>query len=378
MNTIDFLNNSSEKVGFKREVFLDSNVPTDLDNLLFLPIFCDFKYSFIFSSILLNQYKNKTKNSKYLIVCSYPGFSKFFKEADEYWSLYDFKYFKNLYENSFEFENKSKLYIDILRNFNEHYRNVNNSIIFNDYYINGFKEKFWKEYEPTISFPMIPSSAVLGKEFLKLMGENSGYKVFLLPSIYLNSWSEGRNKKVQAQKSFYIDLIKYLKQQNIFPIIWNHPLAYDITNDISNKDCIIINDTDLSKVLSAIRATGCVLDLFNGSSWLAKLARTPCLKFDERTRYFNTKENELSDFTYIETPTKLILGFMNSIIYGNNKSWENDIFINIKNNIFDFISLLDRDSWTTTSELTRKVNLLNVNNKKTKKFGTRFIKISKE
>jgi|688.fasta_scaffold00614_71 hypothetical protein len=380
MNTINFLNVSSERIGFKREVFFDSKVPTDLDNLLFIPIFCDFKHSFIFSSILFDHYKNKTKNSKYIIVCSYPGFSHLFKEADEYWSLSDFKFFKNIYENSNEFENKSKTYLELLRSFNENYRNVINSSTFNLYYKNGFKEKFWKEYEDIIlNFPMIPSSAILGKDTLRSINENSGYKVFLHPSIYLNSWADGRNIKVRSNKDFYIELIKYLKSENIFPVIWNHPTGFDLTNEFTNKtDCIFVNEYDISKVLSSIRLTGCTLDLFNDLSWLSKLSRTPSLIFDERTRYFNTKENELYNYTAIETPNKIQFYFTNSIVNGNLSSWKNDIFVNIKNNLMNFLPYLDRDTWNTTSEFNKKVIIEDVRKIKNKKFGTRFIKIPKE
>lgn len=380
MNVVNFLNISSERTGFKREVFFDSKVPTDLDNLLFVPIFCDFKYSFLFSSILFDHYKNKVKSSKYIIACSYPGFAHLFKHADEFWSLSDFKFLKNIYENSYEFENKSKTYLELLRNFNENYRNVINSNIFNSYYENGFKDKFWKDFKDLIlDFPMIPSSAILGKDTLRLINENSGYKIFIFPSIYLNSWSSGRSSKIQAKKEFYIELIKYLKNENIFPVVWNSPMGFDLTNEFTNQiDCIFINEYDISKVLSSMRLTGCVLDLFNGVSWFAKLARTPSLIFDERTRYFNTKENELHNFTKIETPNKINYYFANSIANGDISSWKDDIFINIKNNIMNFVPFLDRDSWNTTTEFNKHVLVNEVRKIKNKKFGTRFIKIPKE
>jgi hypothetical protein len=111
---------------------------------------------------------------------------------------------------------------------------------------------------------------------------------------------------------------------------------------------------------------------------MAKLSRTPSLIFDERTRYFNTKENELHNFTSIETPNKIHFYFTNSIVNGNLSSWKKDIFVNIKNNLMDFLPFLDRDTWNTTSEFTKKVIISDVRKIKNKKFGTRFIKIPKE
>lgn len=377
MNSIDFLNYSSQRVGFKREVFIDENVPTDVDNFLFVPIFSDFKHSFIFSSILLDKYKNKTKNSKYIIVCSYPGFSSLFKDADEYWSLSDFKNFKNLFEYSQGFLNKSKTYLDIIRNFNENYRNVINSDFFNCYYNNGFKEKFWTEYDNLfLRFPMISSSAVLGKEVLRTVNESHGYKVFIFPSIYLNSWNQGKNVKLYSQKQFYVELIKYLKSDNIFPVVWNHPLGHDLTNEFSNhSDCLFINEFELSKVLSSIRMTGCNLDLFSGTNWLAKIARTPSLTFDERSKFYGTKENELVDLSLIETPNKFVFNFVNSVVNGSIKSWKEDIFLNIKNNLLNFTPYLDRESWASTAETDKEVSIENFKKRKIKRLGTKFIKI---
>lgn len=380
MNIINFLNDSAERIGFKREVFIDSKVPTDLNDFLFIPIFCDFKHSFIFSSMLLDHYINKVKNSKYTIVCSYPGFSTLFKNSNEYWSLSDFKFYKTLYENAIDFDNKSKIYTDLLRGFNENYRNVVNSNIFNNYYNIGFKESFWKDFKDLIiNFPMIPSSAILGKDMLRFVNENSGYKVFIFPSTHINSWNSGKCIKNQVKKEFYIELIKYLKKENVFPVVWNHALGFDLTNEFTNQvDCVFINEYDMSKVLSAMRLTGCVLDLFNNISWLSKLSRTPSLVFDERTRYFNTKDNELYDFTKIETPSKIHFYFSNSISNGDVNSWNKDIFVNIKNNLLDFIPYLDRDSWTTTTEFNKHVFVDTVRKNKNKKLGTRFVKIPKE
>lgn len=155
---------------------------------------------------------------------------------------------------------------------------------------------------------MIPSSAILGKEVLRCINENSGYKVFIFPSLFLNSWQSGRDTRIQVQKHFYVELIKFLKSNGIFPVIWNHSLGYDLTDEFNNySDCLFINDHDLSKVLSLIRLTGCSLDLFNGVGWLSKLARTPSLIFSERSRFFNSGDAEMFDITSIETQIELFL-----------------------------------------------------------------------
>jgi len=379
-SVIDFLNRTSNKIGFKREVYNDADVPTDLDNLIIVPVFSDFKHSYVLSTLLLDGFKNKIKGSKYLITCSYPGFSHLFKKSNEFWSFTDFQYFKNIFENSNGFENTSSFQTNTIRSLNENFRNLVDSSIFCDYYNNGFKNSFWKQYsELNLYYPMVPSSAVLGKDFLRLTNENSGYKVFIFPSLYLNSWNSGRVIRIPAQKEFYVELIKYLKNENIFPVIWNHPLGFDLTEDFKDgTDCLFLNEYDMSKVSSAMRLTGCVLDLFSGVSWLANLARTPCVVFDERNKYFNTKEYELADISRTETPSKISFSFVNSVASGNKDSWNNDIFKNIKNEITDFIPFLDRDAWATTSEFDKISSIHSIRKIHNRKFGTRFIKIPKE
>jgi hypothetical protein len=379
-SVIDFLNRTSNKIGFKREVYNDADVPTDLDNLIIVPVFADFKYSFLLSTLLLDGFKNKIKGSKYLIVCSYPGFSHLFKKSNEFWSFTDFQYFKNVFENSNCFENTSFFQTNITRSLNENFRNVVDSDEFGNYYKNGFKDNFWKQYSELNSYyPMVPSSAVLGKDFLRLINEHSGYKVFIFPSLYLNSWNSGRVTKLNAKREFYVELINYLKNENIFPVIWNHQLGFDLTEDFKDgTDCLFLNEYDISKVLSAMRLTGCAIDLFSGVSWLANLARTPCVVFDERNKHFNTKEYELFDISKMETPSKLVFSFVNSIANGNKDSWHNDMFKSIKNDITNFVPFLDRDTWTTTSEFNKITSIHSIRKIHNRKFGTRFIKIPKE
>lgn len=378
-SVVDFLNRTSNKIGLKREVYNDADVPTDFDNLVVAPVFADFKHSFVLSTLLLDGFKNKIKGSKYLITCSYPGFSHLFKKSNEHWSLSDFQYFKNIFENSNGFENTSSFQTNIIRGLNENFRNLITPDTFGDYYKNGIKDSFWKQYSQlNLYYPMVPSSAVLGKDFLRLINEHSGYKIFIFPSLYLNSWNSGKVVKINAQREFYVELIKYLKSENIFPVVLNHQLGFDLTEEFKNGiDCLFLNEYDIAKVLSAMRLTGCVLDLFSGISWLANLARTPCVVFDERNKYFNTKEYELVDITRMETPSKFIFSFVNSVASGNKDSWHRDIFKNIKNDVLNFLPFLDRDTWTTTSEFNKAVSIHSIRKMHNKKFGTRFIKIPK-
>ena len=377
---IDFLNRTSEKIGFKREKFDDSNTPTDLDDLLVVPFFNDFKYSHILSSFVLKNYLNKLKSSKYVIACSYPGFSQLFPYVDEFWSLSDFANFKKLYENSDGFQNKSTNFNNILRNLNENFRNVLNPQTFDQFYSNGFTDDYYKSFGKSFNvfYPMVPSSAVLGKEFLKVINQSPGYKIFIHPATYIDSWKNGKCYKVNVNKEFYIELIKFLRENNFFPVVWNNNLSFNLTEDLKNgEDCLFLNEYDLFKVLSAIRTTGCVLDIFNGISRLAKAARVPSLVIEERSKYFHTKEYELDDFTRNDKiPNLFVYTFMSSIISGTKNYWKNEMFLYIKNNLLDLVPYLDRESWPTTEEIEMNVHCSSVRRFRNKRLGTRFVKIN--
>ena len=377
---IDFLNRTSEKIGFKRERFDDANTPTDLDDLLLIPFFTDFKYSHILSSFILKNYLNKFKSSKYVIACSYPGFSQLFPYVDEFWTLSDFANFKKLYENSEGFHNKSTNFNNILRSLNENFRNVLPPETFDQFYYNGFKDDFYKNFGKSFNvfYPMVPSSAVLGKDFLRVINQSSGYKIFIHPAIYIDSWKNGRCEKISVNKEFYVELIKFLRENNFFPVVWNYNLSYNLTEDFKNgEDCLFLNEYDIFKVLSAIRTTGCVLDVFNGISRLAKVARVPSLVMEERSKYFYTKEYELDDFTRNnKTPNLFVYTFMSSLVSGSKSYWKNEIFLYIKNNLLNLVPYSDRESWPTTEEIEINANVSQIREPKNKRLGTRFVKIN--
>ena len=225
---------------------------------------------------------------------------------------------------------------------------------------------------------MVPSSAVLGKDFLRVINQSSGYKIFIHPAIYIDSWKNGRCEKISVNKEFYVELIKFLRENNFFPVVWNYNLSYNLTEDFKNgEDCLFLNEYDIFKVLSAIRTTGCVLDVFNGISRLAKVARVPSLVMEERSKYFYTKEYELDDFTRNnKTPNLFVYTFMSSLVSGSKSYWKNEIFLYIKNNLLNLVPYSDRESWPTTEEIEINANVSQIREPKNKRLGTRFVKIN--
>lgn len=379
MNTVEFLELAAQRIKFTRKKYDNQVVPSDLDDIIVVPFFGDIKHICILSSFILNNYK-RVKSSKYIILLSYPGFDQIFPYVDEYWQPTDYSQIKQIFFNSNYFENKSEFYLNLFRSLNENFRTVLSCDIFKSLYNNKFQESYWTEFgkdEAKVFVPMIPSSAVIQKDLIKEINSVNN-KIFISPSIYINSWSNGKYNKLLSPKSFYIELIKNLINNKIFPIIWNNNLSYDLQDDFKDKiDCLFVNSNNLFEVLPAMRLTGCVLDIFNSLSRLANIARTPSIILEERNKYFLSKEYEIDDLLDLNLPGSRVFSFSSYIFNGNKSYWESDIFKSVIRNCEEILPFIDRENLPSTSEINKKINLSIIRRVKNKKMGTKFLKIPK-
>lgn len=377
-NTVfDFLRRASDRNGFRRESYEEKKIPTDLANICVFPFFGDMRSLFILSSLLLHRYKEQHKASKYLIVCSWPGYQSLFSYADEYWSPMDTGQLKRFYEMSDGFRNKSDVSTIYTRNLNEFFRDVADTNILKFYYESGCKRELLDKSSKYF-LPFVPSSSILGKEFVRQLANRAGFKVFISPSIYCKQWDNGRAKNVRAKKEFWTALVEKLLDNNYVPVIWQNELTYDVSPEFSDK-CLFVNDPDISKILSTMRATGCVLDVFNNLSRLAIAARCPFLAVDERSRYNNLKEYEIDDICGANLPKQYIFTFSTIITDGLPQYWGNDILQNIVNRLDKFLPTLDRDNWPSTLETFESFDYEDsVREIERKKLGTRLLKVIRD
>lgn len=374
---VEFLKRAAERNGFRRDRFDEKRIPTDFTNVCILPFFGDLRSSILMSSFLLKRYREEVRGSKYFILASWPGQQGLFPFVDEYWSFTDEAVLKKFYGESEGLRNKSSFFTIYCRNLNEFFRDVIDINDIEKYYRNGFTNYFFEKFKDTKRFlPFVPSVSILGRDFNKELATKSGYKVFINPSIYSRFWHNGISDSIRVQKEFYVELCKYLLQNEITPVIWQHGLAYDLIADLSDS-CIILRENDTVRVLSAMRACSCVLDTFNATSRLALLARAPFLGIDERSRYSGTKEYEIDDLCADKLPHQYIFTFSTILTEGKLSFWEQDIFPTIKRKLDGFLPGLNRDALPPTAESHEMVPYHHfVQPKKKKKMGMRFIKIT--
>ncbi len=375
----DFLKRTSERNGFIRDRFEEKKIPTDFSQITIFPFFGDLRSTCIASSFILNRYRLESKSSKYFILASWPGFQGLFPYVDEYWSINDLSHIKKFYEKSSGFNNTSDLHTIYLRNFNEFFRDVVDYREISAYYENGFKNKFFQKYKDTKRFlPFVPSAAILGKDFNRDVATYPGYKIFIYPSLFCTKWSNGQTKNINTKREFWIDLLNKLLESGYTPVVWQNNLSHDVSKEFIGR-CVITTETDVTRVLAAMRATGIVLDVFNSLSRLALLARCPYLSVDERSRYYSQKEYEIDDLFSNQLQKYHFFTFSSIISEGNSSNWNGDIFKILIFKLDKILPSLDRDSWPTTGESTELVPYdKEVRHRVSKKMGIKFVRIPKD
>lgn len=373
-SVVDFLKRAADRNGFNRDRFEERKIPNDFSDICILPFFGDIRSLFLLSSFLLNPFKNNFKSSKYFILASWPGFQTLFPYVDEYWSLDDFSQVKKFYEDAQGFSNKSDLSIIYTRNINEFFRDVVDPKLFSQYYNNGFTNKFFSKFKSIERFlPFVASTSVLGKDFMKNISTQSGYKIFIHPTVFYNRWDQGLCKKVNLNINFWSNLVGYLLENNCTPVIWQSYFSHDLSPEFGEK-CVFLRENDVTKVLSAIRATGLCLNIFESLSYFSLLARCPYVSIDERPRYFIQKDYEIEDL-FPDIKKEYIFSF-STILNGDHRGWKNDIFKIISSKVDRFLPEIDRNQLPTTGESYELIDYKNVRKMKSLKFGTKLLKVS--
>ena len=259
---------AAEKTGFQRDYFNNDNIPTEAANISVAPFFGDIRSFFILSSLLLHRYKEQDKPSKYHIVCGWPGFAALFPYVDEYWSIQSDPYIKKIYPSVSGFSNKNELISQYYRNLNQYFFEevVPLDTQFLPYYDRGLTDAFWSKYKYVKRFlPSVPSSALFSKDFNRDFIEKGGYKLFLYPVTHINNWHNNSCRLIHAPRNFWVALINRLLKEGFLPVICKGFGTYDLSAEFS-RSCIYFSETDISKIMTVMRMTGCVLDVFSGIS----------------------------------------------------------------------------------------------------------------
>lgn len=366
-NVANFLSRAAQQCGFEREKFVETNVPDDFNKVVVILFLGDDRALSILSMLLFKPYVETVLKNKYVILCSYPGFSGLFPKADEYWSVSDSMAVADLMSGASGFTNSDKRVDTIGVQLRRHFLSVITEDNFKIFYDNGLTSTFFDSFKKVERFlPAIPYWRG-GTIETSLKG---GQGVFLYPVFYGRVWSRDKETLVKMPKEFWIQLVEGLIAAGYSPVVYQNQKSHDISTHFGEK-CHYCSDRNIISVLAAMRATGFVLDLFSGISRLAVVARCPFLVADERQRYVKSKEYEINDLCVGGMyPYRYVFSFPTLIGWANN-----DVIKHIVSAVGKFLP--HKAELPPASESCDEVPYDVVRKHKAARLGVKFIKVEK-
>ena len=369
----DFIKRMAARSGFRREFFIEKNVPTALSSVMVVPFYGDIRSTFNLSSFLLKQYKEKNKDL-YVIMCSWPGFQGLFPYIDEYWTLEDETTAKTLASEANNLYNSSGLATEVNRGLLE-MTNILTAKDFKAWHNDGFTKKYWDDFTEIKRYlPDVPSSSKLSDSFLKEMDRKQGRKVIIYPVTKVSTWHRGETVYMPVLRSFWDTLIEMLLAEGFMPVVYQNWQTYDMSREFTDR-CIYLVPRNISDILAAMRHIGLVLDVHSGISRMAIAARTPFIAVDERLRFIESGDYAVDDLC-CEMPKKYIFSFSTMLMSGGPSEWRDSILDNILVTLKEFHPT-DSGNWGATNESYESVSYDRVKERTAKRFGVPFIRKSK-
>lgn len=368
-----YLKRVLERTKYKREYFVEKNIPTEPSNVLAVPFYGDLPSTVILSSYILRSYKELNRD-KYLIVCSWPGFRGMFPYADEFWSLSDESVTKSLATGANSFYNESSLVTDLSHGLLECVNILTHRDI-QKWYDSGFTDQYWQTFKQLQRyFPEIPSETRIAENFLKQLDRKPGRKVLIYPATKMRSWQQGKAVYLPISKDFWSVLLEVLLENGFSPVVWQNWFTYDMSRDFVDR-CIYLVPRDVVDVFAAMRHIGLVLDVHTGISRMASVARCPFLAVDERLRYVGENDYIIDDLTCESLPRQYVFSFSTMLMAGGRREWEASLLQTTVARLKTFD--LDRSDWGSTHESYEPASYDKVRRRKAQRMGLHFIRSAK-
>jgi hypothetical protein len=371
IDVADYIKRAAHRTGYKREFYVEKNIPTQPSNVIVIPFYGDLKSTFLLSSFILKQYKEKNAD-KYIILCSWPGMSGLFPYVDEYWSIEDESTTRTLATESNNFYNESNLSIELTRNLAE-VLNIVTCKDLKEYYFNGFTQKYLKEFGGIKRFfPEVPSSNKISTNFKLQMEQKVGPKIIVYPTMRVKSHHNGKTLSLPLLKDFWVSLIERLIENGFVPVVYQNWFTYDMSRDFVDR-CIYLVPRDITDVLAAFRYADCVLDVHNNVSRLAIAARCPFLSVTERPIFIRDKDYEVDDLCCDGLPKRYIFSSSLFILSGTSEDWTISILNHIMAKLKEFVPALQGAILPSTNESYELVSHQKIRQRNARRMGAAFL-----
>lgn len=375
-NLSDFLANTASKLNFRREKFIEKNVPSNFDQITVFFGLGDLRNTAAMSSMILPRIRKEKKALRYFIVFGYPNYSCLYPYADEYWSFNNDDRLDQIYYSSVGLDNNSNLKTIYLRHLNENFREVLKQEDYSNLYNNCLQTNYWDSNKDIrIVLPQISTSLIsFNEDIQKKFNDLGKRKLFIFPVKNIQVYRKNKLVFHPVDKEFWKHLVNKLLQLGIGLVCCKNSLTFDLSDYFPDQSNIFhVVEHDLEKIMSLMRLTGCVLDFFSGIGRFAAIARVPYICIDERYRYFNFKEYEYEDVIGKNLPIERFFLFADLI------SPTNNLFENVANNIINkvdkVINGLEKNKGIPdASYIDYLSDYDNVRYYQTQKLGVKFIK----
>lgn len=291
----EILQSAAARGDFHREKFDSKKIPDNMQKIIVIPLFGDINHILVFANYVFHTIRNDINlKDKYIILVTWKGFSKFFSEADEVWSIKSDEQIDRFYEKSEGFINKSERLSVIFRSLNEYFRNVIDPAKFSNQFHFGFKKDNIKNKNVEIIKNKLPNLNYLNQNILNQINNLEGRKSFIIPFKFLRQWSLGKVNNYKLSSVFYVNVIESLLKKNIKCIILKNYLTFDISaNFIDNPNVIFIQEDDWFMVMAYMLASKMYVDLFTGLNCLAIYCACPSVTIIERNMYISSNFKDI-------------------------------------------------------------------------------------
>ena len=367
----EYLQRAADRLNFTRERYAESKIPTSHNNLAVSLFFGDIRSEFVHSTFLAHRWISEMHGSKYFVIAGWPGHADLFPYAHEYWGFRDQGALRDLADGALGFGNQDTKRINALtQKFNEWFPTQVSAADLSPYYDGGFTKEFFDRFKWL--YCRIPAMPAARLEFNRALAHRPGSKVLIYPVRHGKGWNRNAETKVPIKREFWVYLAEAMTRAGHTPVVYVDNATHDISTTLADK-CMYVTDQKLTGAMAAMRATGCVLDVFSGVSRWAITARCPFLAVDERVRFSGVKEYEIDELCASNLQYRYIYSIPTLIAAGN---WA-ELVGTIVAKLNDLVPTLDRDLYPPSSEISQAVPYAKVRKRKSKKFGVRLFKVPK-
>lgn len=370
MIAAEFLAHAAERTGFSRDIYTEKNIPVKPDSITITPFFGDGASEYVLSALLHRRVKEQILRDRYWVVATHPGRAFLYPFADEVWGLKGEEVVRQVSAGAIGFDPLGRGVLHVRQELNKFFPNVFEPAEFSRLYDGGLTRYFFDRFNTVeVDLPAIISPRI---EFARVLAEKPGKKAFLAPTLRISVIDQhGRPDVMDVPQQFWVELGESLLATNVTPVFQFGPTCHDVSSHFAGRAVYCTDNTAIG-LTAAMRASGCVVSVFQDVAFLAAVARAPLVWYEDRRRRVRLKMDELSA-TMPPVPVELGFSFPAAIAGGSHQT----VTRAISSRVADFLSRVDRDQLPTTAAQRYEVDLRPVRDRRAKRMGSRLFCVPK-